>query len=461
MSQRKMLRLLWILIFLMNANDLFAMSRRPAESRTLGDRYAVRNSYLSPKVEPLTLQKCYELALKQSEKVAIQKESVSQTQADFLKAASEAIGDMDFVITDDFRENQEAPTTASSGSSVGSTFTSEEIREKKFVITQPLFQGFKDIAALTGAGSLRNQRKGEWERAKQTLFEETAAAFYSLLEKHRDLETIQGIHNLLNERITDLEEREKIGRSRTSEVVTSRSRIKVLEAELAQAKGEFQIARHLLEFLIGTPVEPEQLVDDDILEGVVSFEELTQFLEEVRSRPDVEAARNAVKTAKRSVVVAQSGLWPKIDLDGNIYKKREGFTSDIDWEALFTVTIPLYKGGEVFGEIRNAWSHYKKSKLTHELSIREARYEVKEAFENWASAVEQERALRDAVKASEENYDLQKEEYSKNLVSNLDVLQALESLLDTRRSSNDVHYEAKVNYWKFQVARGNCCHEPV
>ena len=55
-------------------------------------------------------------------------------------------------------------------------------------------------------------------------------------------------------------------------------------------------------------------------------------------------------------------------------------------------------------------------------------------------------------KAEEENLKYQKDDYSHNLVSNLDVLNALEEFLGTRQDANTVEYGMKTNYWKLQMA---------
>ena len=67
------------------------------------------------------------------------------------------------------------------------------------------------------------------------------------------------------------------------------------------------------------------------------------------------------------------------------------------------------------------------------------------------------RALELALKGTEENYRLQRDEYKRNLVSNLDVLEALESLIETRREASRLLYETKQNYWRLKIATGVCC----
>lgn len=399
----------------------------------------------------LSLRDCYYLALKRSEAIAIRKEEIEETEAEFLKTAGEILGDADFVITD-FRQDAAESKESSGGSSVGGTLTARDRQERKFVISQPLFQGFRSIAALGAVGSLRKQRTQERLRAEQLLFLDVAQAFYNLLKQKQEVEIIETIHKSLEERISELKEREKIGRSRASEVATATSRMKIIESELAQSRGALAVAQHLLEFLIGTSFELNQLKDEPLPEETTLA--LDDYLQSSEMRHDVEASKQAMKIAWRSVIEAQSEFWPEITLDSNVYQKREGFQKDIDWDVLFKINVPLSRGGENLGNVKQALSRWKKSKLNYSLTKRQADLNIKETYQNWHASFEETGALREAVQASEENFNLQKDEYSRNLVSNLDVLEALQELYSAKRQANQTYYDMKVNYWHLQVAGG-------
>ena len=111
------------------------------------------------------------------------------------------------------------------------------------------------------------------------------------------------------------------------------------------------------------------------------------------------------------------------------------------------------------GNVKEAVAEWKEAKLVYTRTEREVGLQVQQAYENWASAIKQARAYEKAVKTSEENFRLQKEDYTRNLVNNLDVLEALQTLLETKREYNQVYYEMKENYWGLQVAAGKCCGE--
>lgn len=402
----------------------------------------------NPATTSLTLQECYELALQRSETLALQQEEIKEAEAQFYTASSEALGDVHFIMTTSRLDVQKGGAEGS----VGSSFTDPARQERKFTINQPLFQGFKALGALAGAGSLKREQKEEWIRARQLLFSDVAQAFYGLLRERKNLEILDGIHALFEERIKELGEREKIGRSRPSEIATATARMKIIEADRARMKGSAALAEYLLEFLTGTSLESRELLEGELPEE--NFDTLTMSAEMIENRPDVEAAKQSLKTAKQGVIVAQSGLWPVLSIEHNQYERREGFQGNIDWDFLFKVDVPLFQGGETVGEIKKAVSQWKQEKLSYSLKKREAELDIKNRYENWRSSAEESKALEEAVKAAQENFRLQEEEYEHSLVNNLDVLEALETLFETSREANQAYYQMKIDYWNLQIALG-------
>jgi outer membrane protein TolC len=119
--------------------------------------------------------------------------------------------------------------------------------------------------------------------------------------------------------------------------------------------------------------------------------------------------------------------------------------------------IPLFQGGGAIGDFKASWSDWRQAKILQRLTQRRAELEIKQAYESLVSSQEQFRALQEAVRTSDENYKLQQQDYALNLVNNLDVLSALQILNETKQQANQILYRLKTDYWRLQVARGNCC----
>jgi len=438
----KPLALLLTAIFTLDASVAFAMARRPSEEPF----------YQAPANEtPATLkfEDFMRLTLKRSEAVKSAREDIKIARAKTLQALGEAIGDGNFVMTHSFQEPQ--GQTGGGGSNVSSTLNSSSRRERKFNFSQPLFQGFKSVGALLGAGNLKGQRQGELEYSKEVLFVDAAEAFYMLISAEKNLEILDESKKLFEERIRDLSEREKIGRSRPGEVAMARAKMKVLEARIAKARGTLLSAQSLAWFYCGVPHLKAEDEDPETFSETLDIDP-AHYAEIAENRADVSAARDAVGTAKQTIVVKQSAIWPLVTLDANQYERREGFQDGISWDALIKINVPLYRGGDNLGQVLEAKSGYRKAQLNLDLTLKMAMLEIEQTHQDWIASREQHRAYHAAVEASQENFNYQKEDYSKNLVSNLDVLAALEELLNIREEANTTHYTMKINYWKLQIA---------
>jgi outer membrane protein TolC len=181
---------------------------------------------------------------------------------------------------------------------------------------------------------------------------------------------------------------------------------------------------------------------------------LTDYLVKVDSRSDVQAAEQAVKTAWRGILVAQSGFWPTVNLNHTQFTHREGPFADVNWDLLLTMTVPLFSGTNTIGQVKDAVGFLKQQKSSFSLAKRQALLEIKQSYDGWRFSREEYLAFHKAVDAATESYKLQTEEYRRSLVSNLDVLAALQSLNDTRTSENQAFYQMKLDEARLKVATG-------
>lgn len=406
----------------------------------LGAAAADLPAAVSGETTALTLPECYALALKRSEQIAIQRELIRETEGRFLRALSGALPKVSFELSDKRQDGTNS-----------SAFTLKDIPERKFVFSQPLFSGFKEFAAMTGARAERRQREYDKARAEQLLFVDVSDAFYLLLEQRHDLGALEATRLALTQRIDELKERARLGRSRLSEVASAEAQLRRVEAEIERVRGEERTATQLLEFLTGLP-ESGPVVDADPAAPGESREET--YLARMDQRPDVRSAEQAWRVAAQEAAIARARLWPTVNAEGNYYTKRVGNASGVDWDVLLKVDVPIFQGGEAVGSVREASARARAARLHFERAKREALLEIKEAYARWRAAVTTLDAFDKAREAAEASYRLQVEDYRHSLVNNLEVLQALQALQEARRDVIHADYEAKRRYWSLQVAVG-------
>ncbi len=404
---------------------------------SLGHICADEPSDTSP-FSPLTLAQCYTLALRQSEDLAVNQEKITEAQARFQQALSTILPRISFSSSDKWQD-------VNSGSSL-----LRKTPEVKFTFSQPLFTGFKELAAMAGARAQKRQREYELMRAKELLFLDVTDAFYLFELYQEDTKILNKTRQALCERIEELKKRAALGKSRASEVVSAQVRLKRLEAELESNSNQFIVVQELLEFLTGIRVNAVREEDIAVIDALPEGE----IIKKAQSRSDVKAAEEVFLKTQKDLLAAKAGFFPTVSLDGNQYLQRAGSSKDIDWDVTLKVAVPLFKGGENIANWKEAAAKSAAEELNLKGLKRKVILEIKRAADNWQSSLKKKALLNDALAAGEENYRLQSEDYRLNVVNNLDVLDALSELEDTHRDYISAQNESKRLYWQYQVAIG-------
>ena len=388
----------------------------------------------------LTLEECYQLALKRSEEIAIHQELIKETEGRFAQALSAILPRASFALSEKRQDG-----------SGGSSFTLKEIPERKFVFTQPLFAGFKEFAAMAASRAERRQRRFEKTKAELILMVDVSNAFYFLQQQRKDRQAMETIRETLHGRLQELADREQLGRSRASERASAQAQLRRVEAQIEQAKSDEATAEHLLAFLTGLPFVGGL---QDPQEGGPALERVEAYLAKVDRRPDVNATEQAWRVAQKQVAVARATLFPTVDAEANYYTKRVGVTQDIDWDATVTVDVPIFQGGQALGATKEASAKAREAKLRYDETQRAAELDIRDAHTKAGAALGRLAALEQALEAAEDSYRLQVEDYRHSLVNNLEVLQALQALEDARRDRIAAYYDAKRFYWALQASVG-------
>jgi outer membrane protein TolC len=143
-----------------------------------------------------------------------------------------------------------------------------------------------------------------------------------------------------------------------------------------------------------------------------------------------------------------------VNLEGDYYTHLASTPTDRRWDAVLNISVPIWEGTTTFGLVKEAHAKARESELLFKRSARLVNQDIHNAYSNAQYAYARLVILEKALQSAELNYTLQKNDYEKNVVNNLDVLTALQSLADVRRSYNSILYTSKRYYLQLQVAAG-------
>lgn len=392
-------------------------------------------------LEGRTFEQCYEAALARSETLAIQEELLVQQEENYRKAVGNVLPDIALTASRTWQE----PATGGVGRDI---FPSAQSLAK-IGATQPLFRGLRELAAIRASKKLIVAQDETLRSAAFQLYVDVSQSFYTILSLEQDLRNIEAELDLYRRRVAELNERRAIGRSRLSEVLTTESVASALRAQGKQLQVQIGAARAVLAFLTGfdaaTPLSGDASVQ-------VADDPVAAYLSRIGKRPDVRAEEQKVLAADENIWVAKGAHLPTLDLNGNTYLARSGSLKDVTWDVQVALSFPIYAGGEIQSEVRQASSQLRQAEKSKERVSRLAQQEILALYEAVIGQQEQLKALEQALKLSEKNYAEQSKDYRLGLVTNLDVLQALTSFKENQRTLDRVRYDFRHNVLRLRVA---------
>lgn len=383
-------------------------------------------------MKPITLGEAYDLALAKSEQLAMRAEGIKQLEAAELRIGA-AFRPVFGINASQAKQQNSASVTR--GYLSGS---------------YSLFSGMRDYISAKAAAARTGAAEHDLARARQRLYLGVAQAYLDLLAAQRDALIRREQFAVTENRITELQARVEIGRSRKSEAVAARTQLAQDKAGFLEAVSFERLAQQSLMFLTG--------LDKDLAPEPLPLRReagLETYLKAALSRPDLAARRKALQASRYLLDVQDRNLWPTVTVSADYYAVRRPLPAPVNrWDALLAVNIPLSDGGAARAQRQESYSAKRSAEIELQLAERQALSEVRSAYEEFKYSLLRSASLEEALALASDNADYQQEDYKLGLVTNLDVLSALRTMQDMRLALSQARIQANGAQVKLENAAG-------
>ena len=116
--------------------------------------------------------------------------------------------------------------------------------------------------------------------------------------------------------------------------------------------------------------------------------------------------------------------------------------------------MPIFDGGLIAGQIHQNHVQVREDRLDVEQLQRTAEQDTRTAYVNFDAAVAQILVLREAATLAARDFEAQVDDYRRGVVSNLDVLTALQDYQTARIQLHDANMTARLDLINLHVAAG-------
>ncbi|MCB0416777.1 MAG: TolC family protein [Bdellovibrionales bacterium] len=313
-----------------------------------------------------------------------------------------------------------------SGTSTASTFGQRYQHTATLTLKQPIFQGGAEYAGLGYASAERQIANFRTKQAELDLAVEVATGFYGLATLNSEITNLLEQDDILEKRVVFLQRWVRIGRSKPSELTAVQSQKAKIAADVSKAQSERQVAYE--RFLWLTGLENANEIEWETPTAPIP----TQI--DVENLPSVRALELEMENTERSRSIARADYWPSVDVEGNYYLQRAGILAASRWDLNLTLTWNLFSGGATAAESTIKAKEAQKK----EIELRDLKHRIRQDFLGQQRLLEfQKRTvekLEQAVRYSRKNYLEQQEEFKKGLITNLEVLRAIDDYLQVKRA---------------------------
>jgi outer membrane protein len=335
-------------------------------------------------------------------------------------------------------------------------------------LKQNLFR-WENWVALQRADSQVAQAEADYQAAKQDLMERVAQRYFDVLGAQDDLEAQEFALTSVSRQLEQAEARYQIGLIAVTDVEEARASHDTTAALVIADKRSLASALELLREITGDlfdylarPIEPFELANPDpISEDRWVDMALQQNLSLVSSRL-------AADIARENVSAARGGHYPTLDLVGSAghlssdgvdtfsdNSPAGGQTIDQHQRSIgIQLTFPLYSGGMVSSQVRQATYQHRAAKERLERVARQTEHDARDSYLGVLSEISRVKALRRAAESNMTSLKATESGYEAGTRTAVDVLQSRQQWVQSQTDYARSRYDYMINVIKLEQAAG-------
>lgn len=335
-------------------------------------------------------------------------------------------------------------------------------------LKQNLFR-WENWVALQRADAQVAQAEADYQAAQQDLMERVAQRYFDVLAAQDDLEAQQVALTSIQRQLDQAESRFQIGLIAITDVEEARAAHDTGAAAVIAAKRTLASTIELLREITGDafdwlarPIEPFELASPD----PVSEDRWVDMA--LQQNLSLVSSRLAADIARENVSAARGGHFPSLDLIGSRYKMTTngtdtftdgqsagGTTLDQNQRTIgLQLTFPIYAGGMVSSQVRQAVYQHRAAKERVERVARQTEHDARDSYLGVLSEISRVKALRRAVESNATSLRATESGYEAGTRTAVDVLQSRQLWVQAQTDYSRSRYDYMLNVLKLQLAAG-------
>jgi outer membrane protein len=328
---------------------------------------------------------------------------------------------------------------------------------------------WENWVALQRADAQVAQAEADYQAAQQDLMSRVAQRYFDVLASQDVLDAQQGALASVNRQLEQAEKRYEVGLIAITDVQEVRASHDSSAAAVIAAKRQVASAQEFLREITGDlfdslarPIEPFELTSPD----PVSEDRWVEMA--LQQNLSLVSSRLAADIARENVSASRGGHFPSLDLVASRFKINSDGTSintdgtpygnssvDQNQRSIgIQLTFPLYSGGMVSSQVRQAVYQHRAAKERVERVARQTEHDARDSYLGVLSEISRVKALRRAVESNTTALNATEAGYEAGTRTAVDVVESRRLWIQAQTDYSRSRYDYMINVLKLQQAAG-------
>ncbi len=319
-----------------------------------------------------------------------------------------------------------------------------------------LYEGGKTESNIKIAKNKKLAESYALKDEEQSICMQAIEVYLSYLNSIKILDLKKNNKFIMQAHYRECKDRVSLGRGTSTDIAQSEARLSRADSQLIFSEITYKNICERFYRIVGRMPKKLKSLDTSKIEKFMpySLEEAENIA--ISNHPKLKQLMYLKKIAEESVVLAKSGLMPKVDVSVSaIHQKKDMMLNRLSkCQAELTVTVPVYEGGV---------SGYKAQEANHQVlmyinDLENTKREILEAVRYSWNEIQRNRSeiisVKLQVNANKKALDGVKDESINGSRTTLDVLNAEQELLDTKVDLSHAEHDLIKAYFALLRAIG-------
>ena len=327
--------------------------------------------------------------------------------------------------------------------------------------TQPLFN-YQNWITYQQAKSQVSQAEATFRQAEQDLVLRVAQAYFDVQVAESNVALAGAQKTAIAEQLAQAKRNFEVGTATITDANDAQARYDLSVSQEIAAQNDLAVKRNALAQIINKSPPPLAAIRAELPLVPPAPNKMEEWVEQAMgSSQQVKAARANFEFADHDVARNRGGHLPSVNAvagytdqaQGAGFQIGPGYDNTTKYVGV-QLAVPIYQGGLVNSQVRQALANLDKAKQDLENAKRTVAFNTRQAFLGVTSGIAQVQALKAALLSTQSSLDSTKLGQEVGVRTQVDVLNATQQSISARRDYTQAVYNYVLSALKLKSAAG-------